>query len=99
MMGTRESHERTILEGFPLVVERLHMQDGVTIGAFLGEVYRDDTPEYYDLRESLSFLCGLKSTQVATAAQVETAFANWTKESPRRIVRVDGPLWAIRGQG
>jgi hypothetical protein len=102
MMGTKESHERTILEGFPLVVERLQMQDGVTILDFLSEVYREGTPEYDDMRESLSFLCGLKPALAPTAQQVETAFTNWTEEAPRRIKRVGtgegGALWAIGGQ-
>jgi hypothetical protein len=95
MMGTKESHERTVLEGFPLVAQRLHMPDGVTIRALLDEVYRDDAPAYYDLREALSFLCGLKPTQAPTEEQVETAFANWTEEAPRRMARA-GTLWTIR---
>jgi hypothetical protein len=98
MMGTKESHERTVLEGFPLVAQRLHMPDGVTIRALLDEVYREGAGEYYDLREALSFLCGLKATQVPMAAQVETAFTNWTEEAPRHMARV-GSLWTIRARG
>jgi hypothetical protein len=97
MMGTKESHERTVLEGFPLVAERLHTPEGVTIRALLDEVYRAGTPEYYDLREALSFLCGLKPTQAPTPAQVETAFANWTEEAPRYLAPA-GSLWTIRSR-
>ncbi len=97
MMGTKESHERTVLEGFPRVARKLHTPDGVTIRALLDEVYRADAPEYYDLREALSFLCGLKPTQAPTEDQVEAAFTNWTEEAPRHIARA-GSLWTIRAR-
>ena len=97
MMGTKESHERTVLEGFALVAQRLHMPDGVTIPALLDEVYREGASEYYDLREALSFLCGLKPTQAPTPAQVEAAFTNWTEEAPRYPARA-GSVWTIRAR-
>jgi hypothetical protein len=99
MMHTREFHETAIVEGFPLLMRTLGMEDGVTTGALLREVYRGGAHEYDVMREALEGLCGMKPGHEPTEQQVDAAFDAWTDDAPRRIeclgVRSGQKLWAI----